>query len=95
MSGERRCTVVDDDDDVVRCRWATYRDECGSVCHTLSSADASLNQVCLNECSQRMNWMRAPVRELEFANCSVRTSAQTAANQLRASADAHDQQRAV
>jgi len=55
MSGERWCTVVDDDDDVVRCRWATYRDECGSVCHTLSSADASLNQVRLNECSQRMN----------------------------------------
>ena len=39
--------VVDDDGDLVRCRWATSsRQECGSVCHGRASVDASLNQVC-------------------------------------------------
>jgi len=41
-----RITVVDDDGDVVRCRWAEdSRQECASVCQSLSSADVTLNQV--------------------------------------------------
>jgi len=41
-------TVVDDDGDAVRCRWAeASRQECASVCHSLSPADVTLNQVSL------------------------------------------------
>jgi len=40
--------VVDDDGDAVRCRWAeASRQECGSVCHSLSPVDVTLNQVSL------------------------------------------------